>query len=218
VLFERRLRDGLVDGSINTAFRRWRRCQVVAGGRYRLGAGAGVVHVQRVDVIDQADLTLDDARAAGFGSLAALEQDLGGPSQTPIYRIVFGGVDIDPRDVLRQNIEQLDELTHRVNRIERAQATLTAIQRQPGVRAADLMGPLGWAELQPFKLHVRRLKALGLTISLPVGYRLSPRGEAYLALVTAARPERRTDHSPAAAPDRAARSAPDLPRAQTRAR
>jgi hypothetical protein len=29
----------------------------------------------------------------------------------------------------------------------------------------------------PFKLDVRKLKELGLTESLPVGYRLSPRGE-----------------------------------------
>jgi hypothetical protein len=32
----------------------------------------------------------------------------------------------------------------------------------------------------PYKLDVRKLKALGLTISLPIGYRLSARGEAYL--------------------------------------
>ena len=38
---------------------------------------------------------------------------------------------------------------------------------------------MGW-ERQDFKLHVRRLKGLGLTLSLDVGYRLSPRGESYL--------------------------------------
>lgn len=38
---------------------------------------------------------------------------------------------------------------------------------------------MGW-ERQDFKLHVRRLKALGLTLSLDVGDRLSPRGESYL--------------------------------------
>ena len=37
-----------------------------------------------------------------------------------------------------------------------------------------------------FKTRVRRLKALGLTESLEVGYRLSPRGAAFLA--PAARP------------------------------
>src|SRR5215813_5031212 len=37
VRFERRLRDGIHDGSITVTFRRWRRSQVVAGGRYRTG-------------------------------------------------------------------------------------------------------------------------------------------------------------------------------------
>ena len=35
-------------------------------------------------------------------------------------------------------------------------------------------------ETQPFKLDVRKLKALGLTVSLETGYRLSPRGQAWL--------------------------------------
>jgi hypothetical protein len=34
---------------------------------------------------------------------------------------------------------------------------------------------------------VRKLKNLGLTISLEVGYRLSPRGAAYLAAIDATR-------------------------------
>ena len=47
------------------------------------------------------------------------------------------------------------------------------------VRAADLAASLG-RDTAPFKLDVRKLKALGLTISLEVGYRLSARGEAVL--------------------------------------
>ena len=35
-------------------------------------------------------------------------------------------------------------------------------------------------DLQPMKTDIRKLKALGLTISLDVGYQLSPRGETYL--------------------------------------
>jgi hypothetical protein len=35
-------------------------------------------------------------------------------------------------------------------------------------------------ERQAFKLNVRKLKELGLTESLEVGYRLSPLGEAFL--------------------------------------
>jgi hypothetical protein len=35
-------------------------------------------------------------------------------------------------------------------------------------------------DLVVFKRRVRRLKELGLTESLPVGYRLSPRGRSFL--------------------------------------
>ncbi|HYW90256.1 MAG TPA: hypothetical protein VFB50_20970 [Chloroflexota bacterium] len=179
MLFERRLREGLLDGSIRVAFRRWRRPQVVAGHHYRLGAGAGVSPVLRVEVVSAEDITEIDALAAGFTSPQELLRDLGGPAEARIYRITFGPVEGDPRDALRESLE-LEGLHRRVARIAGADQILEAIERQPGRRAGDLAEQLGWAELQPFKLHVRRLKALGLTISLPVGYRLSPRGEAYL--------------------------------------
>ena len=56
---------------------------------------------------------------------------------------------------------------------------LTLIANNPAVLAENLGKRLGM-EKHPFKAKVRQLKALGLTISLDVGYRLSPRGEALL--------------------------------------
>ena len=53
------------------------------------------------------------------------------------------------------------------------------IRERPATRAPDLAASVG-RETQPFKLDVRKLKNLGLTISLRVGYELSPRGRAYL--------------------------------------
>jgi hypothetical protein len=47
------------------------------------------------------------------------------------------------------------------------------------VRAGDLADDFG-AEKADFKLDVRKLKGLGLTESLKVGYRLSPRGAVVL--------------------------------------
>src|SRR5918992_1122207 len=60
------------------------------------------------------------------------------------------------------------------------ESTLRAISASPGVRAADLADGLGREKL-PFKADVRKLKALGLTESLERGYRLSPRGRAWLS-------------------------------------
>jgi hypothetical protein len=56
---------------------------------------------------------------------------------------------------------------------------LGLIAARPGVRAPDLAASLG-RQTQPFKLDVRKLKELGLTHSLDVGYELSPRGRAFL--------------------------------------
>lgn len=56
---------------------------------------------------------------------------------------------------------------------------MALIRDRPGVRAADLAAAAG-RETLPFKRDVRKLKELGLTESLEVGYRLSPRGAALL--------------------------------------
>ena len=56
---------------------------------------------------------------------------------------------------------------------------LALIADRPGVVSTVLAEAMGW-ERQDFKLRVRRLKQLGLTLSLDVGYRLSPCGESYL--------------------------------------
>jgi hypothetical protein len=78
------------------------------------------------------------------------------------------------------------ELDARLARLDKAskrgpwtRQVLELIEAHPEVRAGDLAPHTG-QELQDFKLDVRKLKALGLTLSFPVGYRLSPRGEAYL--------------------------------------
>ena len=56
---------------------------------------------------------------------------------------------------------------------------LRAIAERPEERAEELAASFG-LEKRVFKPRVRRLKELGLTISLSPGYRLSPRGEAFL--------------------------------------
>jgi hypothetical protein len=194
MLFEPRLRAGLLNGSITLAFRRWKRSQVVAGHRYRMGAGAGLALVSAVDVVDPATISVADANAAGFPDPAALRADLSGPAEHPVYRIQLHALaEADPRDVLSQTssftLEDVAELQRRLDQLDRSNAhgawtrnTMSAIAQSPGVRAADLATQLGWDDLHAFKLHVRKLKDLGLTISLPVGYELSPRGSAYLLL------------------------------------
>jgi hypothetical protein len=102
--------------------------------------------------------------------------------------VEFGLAGPDPRIALRERAEldasEVEELDKRLARYDANGAwtreTLELIAAKPAVRAGDLATELGQERL-PFKANVRKLKALGLTESLEVGYRLSPRGRAYLA-------------------------------------
>jgi len=189
VLFKQRFWEGLADGSITLTFRRWTRPQVRAGGRYV--TPAGVLEVEDVGEIEPADITDDDARRAGFADRAELVGQLRGPEAGHLFRIAFHHAGEDPRVALREDAglapAEVDGLAARLDRLDRAsshgpwtRATLELIASHPERRAGDLAAMVG-REIQPFKTDVRKLKALGLTESLEVGYRLSPRGEALLA-------------------------------------
>jgi hypothetical protein len=105
--------------------------------------------------------------------------------------VAFRHAGPDPREALRSTVargDDLDDLQRRLDRLDRAASdgpwtrrTLELIGERPEVRAGDLADALG-RDKPAFKLDVRKLKALGLTESLPVGYRLAPRGQALLGV------------------------------------
>jgi hypothetical protein len=191
VRFEQRLRDGIHSGAIVLAFRRWKRSQVVAGRRYR--TGTDMVEVESVEVVEPSAVDAAQAREAGYASVGELLADLRGDPASPVYRIRLrriGGP--DPRDELARaaTLTEADAaaITAKLARMDRSSsrgpwtgAVLALIADRPGVVSTVLAEAMGW-ERQVFKLRVRRLKELGLTVSLEVGYRLSPRGEAYVGM------------------------------------
>ena len=188
--FEQRLREGIHDGSITVAFRRWKRRQVVPGGRYR--TGAGLVVVDSVKVVDPARISAADVRRAGYASAADLLRDLRGDADAEVFRIALHPLDEpDPRSVLagddRLSEEDVGEISRRLTRLDKASprgpwtaATLSLIEQRPDVVATELALAVGLPR-DIFKRNVRSLKSMGLTLSQRVGYRLSPRGQAYLA-------------------------------------
>jgi hypothetical protein len=188
VLFERRHWAGLADGTITCTFRRWRRPQARPGGRYR--TPAGVLLVEAVDLIEAAAISDDEARLAGFPGRAELLRQLDRRGDGPVYRVRFRFAGPDPREQLRRADrlpeEESARLRGRLARLDRASRrgpwtmpVLRLIAERPGVVARDLAVALG-RDRASFKADVRKLKELGLTESLQVGYRLSPRGRALL--------------------------------------
>jgi hypothetical protein len=182
VLFPNRMHDGLRDGSITVTFRNWTRPQAKVGGRYRTGGGDLVV--ESIEPVLSGAITDEDARRAGSTDAAALRRELRWDDHTSVLRIAFHREEpSSPPPAPSLDDEVIDR---RLDRLDAAspvgpwtRATLGLIARRPEVRAGDLAVELGRERL-PFKADVRKLKRLGLTESLDVGYRLTPRGRAYL--------------------------------------
>ncbi|NEK59527.1 hypothetical protein GCU56_16845 [Geodermatophilus sabuli] len=177
----------IMDGSVTLAFRRWDRPRMRAGSTQR--TVAGVVEVVDVTEVDPAHITEDDAAAAGVPSRDRLLRLLDRRPGAHVYRMRVRAAGADPRIALREQAaltpEERAAIDARLDRWDAARAAgpwtrtvLDLVAERPGVRAPDLAALLG-RETLPFKRDVRRLKELGLTRSLAVGYELSPRGWAY---------------------------------------
>jgi hypothetical protein len=181
----------IADGRVDRAFRRWARPLVRPGGSQR--TAIGVIGFDAVELVAREKVSEEDAQRAGFASRDQLLTFLDRRPVGAIYRVRLRLVGPDPRVALRASLPDEEELAHierRLTRLDRSsrhgpwtQAVLQAIDAQPGVRAADIAPQFGRERL-PFKADVRKLKELGLTESLEVGYRLSPRGRAVLARLT----------------------------------
>jgi hypothetical protein len=172
------------DGGIDLAFRRWERPRVVVGTKMR--TSVGLVEVTSVSEVAVESLTEEDARRAGSPSLAALVAALEAKADRPAWRVGLRHAGADPRAELRAAVptkEEVAAIVARLERLDRASSsgpwtrtTLDLIDRNPERRAPDLAAKVG-RETAAFKTDVRKLKELGLTESLAIGYRLSPRGE-----------------------------------------
>ena len=173
-------------GEVTLAFRRWRRPTVRAGGTLR--TRVGVLAIESVEPVSEQAITDADARRAGAAGRDELIAGLR-PEGT-LYRIEFRLAGPDPRIALRERADmdagERAVIDARLARLDAASRhgpwtarVLELIARRPATRAPDLAAELG-RETAPFKADVRKLKELGLTESLERGYRLSPRGRAYV--------------------------------------
>jgi hypothetical protein len=185
-------------GEVDLAFRRWDRPRVVVGTRLR--TRVGVLEVTSVEQVALSRITPAEARRAGARSVAGLRRLLEAKADKPVWRVGLRYAGPDPRESLRASVPEGEELTTILARLDRldaasaigpwTRATLAVIDRSPTVRAPELAAELG-RDTPSFKRDVRKLKELGLTESLDIGYRLSPRGMAVVdAEAGAPRPDR----------------------------
>ena len=187
MLVTAQIAEGIKAGTVTMLFRRWERPRATVGGTQR--TVAGVIRFTSIDPMQEQDLTEADARAAGMASVAALLKAGEKRAGMQLYRIGVAYERPDERIELREAVPSDDEIAEvaaALDRLDRSRRTgpwtramLRMIDERPGVRAPDLAATVG-RDTRSFKADVRRLKELGLTESLPIGYRLSPRGRAFV--------------------------------------
>lgn len=188
MLIRRPQLDAIREGRVTLQFRRWKRPTVKAGGT--LTTAVGVLSIHTVEVVAPESITLRDAQAAGYDTLDELHAHLSAKDEGLVYRVSLAFAGADPRIALRAKAELSNDeqqaLRSKLARLDVSsrhgpwvRPTLELVRANPGMYSGDLADQLGFERLW-LKAQIRKLKALGLTESLEVGYRLSPRGEALL--------------------------------------
>jgi hypothetical protein len=186
MLFRRDILQGIAEGRVTLAFRRWRRPPPADGSS--LHSPVGVLCLDRATVLDEDDITPEDVRRTGM-SVDELRASLAG--EGTLLRIELRLAGDDPRIALRDRLPEHTELEAVIARLARIDAACQTpwttsyrhlIDDQPAI-VSRVPAPQVDADLALFKRRVRQLKELGLTESLEVGYRLSPRGRVVLECV-----------------------------------
>ena len=189
MLFRKPFKEAIRAGRVTCSYRRWKKPQAKVGGRYNLHP-EGAIEVTAIDRVTLAEISAAQASAAGFKNRAALLELLGeNASAGQLYRVQFtylGPALVKIPDTSGTTAVDTTRLREKLSAMDRRARTpwtprlLQLLLDNPGVRAADLAPVMDW-ETPRLKSQVRKLKALGLTISLETGYEVSPRGQQILA-------------------------------------
>ena len=182
--FTTRNSEQIRNGAVTLSFRDWKRPHARVGGVYRLRP-IGAVKVTRLGTERLSDITTDDAQRAGFPSRDALVEFLGLTRNAVVTRVEFALTDDVPKAAPTLTPVEVAERLAATDRRSAAPWTgrvLALIEAHPATRAGDLAPAMGW-DTPKFKANVRRLKGLGLTRSLEVGYRLTDLGIQVLGIL-----------------------------------
>ena len=96
MLFKAEFWSPIRRGEVTVAFRTWKRPTVSEGGT--LQSPVGVLSIDEVTPIDEADVTDADARAAGFGSSAEVLASVRPGDDRQLYRVRFHRAGDDPQE------------------------------------------------------------------------------------------------------------------------
>ncbi len=191
MLFKQIHLHGIKAGQISLAFRKWKNPRVKKGSLIK--TSIGLVEIIDINQIDRKMIRKTHAIQAGYSQLTELIKILNSRAEGNVYKIHVRYNAPDPRITLRnqttlseRDVEQIKLKLDKFDKYSKkgpwTRLVLRAIDSNPKLRAQDLVEKINF-EKDWLKPNVRKLKNMGLTISLEVGYMLSPRGKVVLSML-----------------------------------
>ena len=192
MLFTVDVLNKIKSGEVTAALRKWKKPTVKKDGT--LITSIGQLHIDDLKTIKLDDITDGILTRCGINDFRVWKKKFYDKRDGDLYLVEFSIIGPDPRIELRENInwslEELIKVKKKLNTWDinyGSPWTLRVMQYildHPQKRAADMAVDLG-IEKSILKPNIRKLKALGLTISYSVGYDLSPRGKKLLEVLKA---------------------------------
>lgn len=148
----------------------------------------GVIRVTDVEPVNEKSITKSDAMRAGYESVDLLLKAVNKVVSGSVYKVKLKYDSEDPRIELREKTdlteEEFQKIKTKLDRLDKTRGpwvlpVLKLIKRYPERRAAELAEIMQMDKFD-FKINVRKLKNLGLTISHEIGYSISPLGDIVL--------------------------------------
>jgi hypothetical protein len=135
MLFRRDILQGIAEGRVTLAFRRWRRAPPADGSSLR--SPVGVLCLERVTVVHEGDITMEDVHRTGMSS-EELRASIAG--EGTLLRIELRLAGDDPRIALRERLPEPAELEAIVARLARIDALRPILWTKRYLLIADQPG------------------------------------------------------------------------------
>ena len=188
MLFKKKFLTLVENGKVRIAFRKWTRPSVRESGT--LLTPVGQLRIKTLNIVEYDQIADYEILQAGYKNRKELDKELAFKDSGDIYKIEFELESTDPRIELREKTTISDEeMTKIIRKLKRLDTSgevtdwtckvLEVVDSEPGRYAIEYSSKLGY-EKEWFKFNIRKLKNLGLTISLTDGYEISPRGKVVL--------------------------------------
>lgn len=185
MLFKQKHLDGIKEGKVSLAFRKWKSTPLKKGSL--LKTSVGIVEITDIAIINQPHINEIDAQKAGFINLESLLKSIYSEDAGKIYKIHVRFLKEDkaskPKEKSSLSQGEIDMLKAKLLQMDKyarhgfwTKDILTSIKDNPKLSLTQLSEKTGKTK-EWLNLNIRKLKNLGLTVSLDPGFDLSPTGK-----------------------------------------